>query len=389
MQQADSLTGVKISISGNPAICLLSARLLDGPDGLPAACCDSSGIYPPSCSVPCHSPHMSSYLIASPVVEMPVFSNRGGDLDALLHRRRPGFWDRFIPQPCVDLARKLYSWQPRSPTPPESLPVSVVCLSDTHNGQPTLPDGDVLVHAGDLTQSGTFEELHASLSWLSSHPHPIKVVIAGNHDLLLDAKQDATGNRTKSTTDPTKSPETLRASLPWDGIIYLHNQDTTVTCRNGRRLRIYGSPYSPRYGNWAFQYPRDEDAWHGTIPEDTDILITHAPPRGHRDLNFGCVHLLRELWRVRPRLHVFGHVHEGVGTEVVQFDALQSAYERTAIAGGGVWNLIRTAYRFFGSLFRRGFGAQEMTGARSTLVNPAIAGGLRDVQARQPVKVVI
>lgn len=322
---------------------------------------------------------------------MPVFPERGGGLDALLDRRRPGPWDHFIRQPCVFLARKLFTWQPRaSSPPPESLPVTVVCVSDTHNSQPTLPDGDVLIHAGDLTQSGTFEELHTALGWLSSQPHPIKVVIAGNHDLLLDASQDATGNRIKSTADPSQSPETLRASLPWNDIIYLQNQDTTITCPNGRRLRIYGSPCSPRYGNWAFQYPRAEDVWHGTVPEGTDILITHAPPRGHLDLlSIGCVHLLQELWRVRPRLHVFGHVHEGAGTETVQFDALQDAYERTVIAGGGARNLICTACRFLGSLFRRGSGAQERAGGWCTLVNPAIAGGLRDVQARRPVKVVI
>lgn len=289
------------------------------------------------------------------------------------------------------MAHKLYTWQPRYPVPsPESLPVSIVCVSDTHNSQPALPDGDILIHAGDLTQSGSFEELHVALNWLSSQTHPIKIVIAGNHDLLLDTRQDASGNKIKSTADPSKSPAALRASLPWGGIIYLQNQDTTVTCPNGRCLRIYGSPYSPRHGNWAFQYPRAENIWHDTIPEDIDVLITHAPPRGHCDLlNLGCVHLLNELWRVRPRLHVFGHVHEGAEVETVQFDALQLAYERTVISGGGVWNLMWTAFKFMQSLFWRGLRIPGRTGGWCTLVNPAIVGGLRDAEARRPARVVI
>lgn len=322
---------------------------------------------------------------------MPRFSSRGTDLDALLQRRRPGPWHHFFRQPCVFLARLLYTWRPLSSVPPSELsPVSVVCISDTHNRQPTLPDGDVLIHAGDLTQSGTFDELHATLTWLSSQPHPIKIVIAGNHDLLLDVKQDVTGNKIKSTTEPSRSPEALRASLPWDDIIYLQNQSTTISCPNGRRLRIYGSPHSPRNGNWAFQYPRVEDVWDGTVPEDTDVLVTHAPPRGHCDLlGLGCVYLLHELWRVRPRLHVFGHIHEGAGVEIVQFDALQLAYEKTVVSGAGVWNLLWTAFEFLQSLFYTCLRIPGRTGGWSTLVNPAIVGGLRDVEARRPVKVVI
>lgn len=60
----------------------------------------------------------------------------------------------------------------------------------------------------------------------------------------------------------------------------------------------------------------------------TDILITHGPPKNHLDLGLGCPHLLREVWRVKPRLHVFGHIHWGAGTEPVYFDECQAAYER-------------------------------------------------------------
>lgn len=71
----------------------------------------------------------------------------------------------------------------RSPT---SNAIRIVCISDTHNLQPELPDGDLLLHAGDLSQRGSFDEIQAQLDWLNAQPHKQKIVIAGNHDLLLD-----------------------------------------------------------------------------------------------------------------------------------------------------------------------------------------------------------
>lgn len=110
-----------------------------------------------------------------------------------------------------------------------------------------------------------------------------KIVIAGNHGLNLDAnfpqKHDASGD-----------------AVDWGDMIYLQDSKTTITCDNGRRLRIHGSPYSPIHGNWAFQYPRSENVWSEKIPDDIDILITHGPLRAHLDLlKMGCVHLSKEL----------------------------------------------------------------------------------------------
>jgi 3',5'-cyclic AMP phosphodiesterase CpdA len=86
-------------------------------------------------------------------------------LDALIHRQDATAWDRFMSSPLIFLAR----WLHLSP------PISLVCISDTHNthhAQPHLPEGDILIHAGDLTQSGTDDELDDALAWLNSHPHP-------------------------------------------------------------------------------------------------------------------------------------------------------------------------------------------------------------------------
>lgn len=223
-----------------------------------------------------------------------MFSRQSGGsaLESLLHRPRPSPWQRFRRDPWVLAARFIYERRRHTlPFQPLADAVSVVCVSDTHNTQPDLPAAHILLHAGDLTQSGSLEELQAALAWLRSQPHPVKVVVAGNHDLLLDCSLDETNGGPAAQT-------ARRDRLDWGDIIYLQNSDTTITCPNGRRLRVYGSPQSARHGNWAFQYPRSESgkAWRGTIPDDVDILVTHGPPRAHLDtLRLGCPALLGEV----------------------------------------------------------------------------------------------
>lgn len=297
-------------------------------------------------------------------------------LDEFLNRQRPSLWQNFWARPCVFLARKLYCWREPIPAIPLTNPVQIVCLSDTHNAHASVqvPDGDILIHAGDLTQSGSLKELQEALNWIRAQPHPIKVVIAGNHELLLDAK--LSGNSIQTSSD--------RENIDWGDIIYLENNEVTICCPNGQQLRVYGSPYSPRHGNWAFQYPRSEDVWANSVPEGIDILITHGPPLAHLDLlKSGCPHLLQTLWKVRPRLHIFGHIHEGAGVEWVTFSRLQDAYERTIASQGGFRNLLFTAWEFFKGY--PGLAAE----AKCLLVNPSIVGGLRDNERREPVKVLI
>ncbi|KAI1174933.1 Metallo-dependent phosphatase [Nemania sp. FL0916] len=303
-----------------------------------------------------------------------MFGQQNSGLDALLHRPRPSAWQLFLRNPSVFITRKLYSWRRIAKATRDTEPeVSVVCISDTHNSQCEIPTGDILIHAGDLTQSGSLEELQATITWLHNQPHQVKLVVAGNHDLLLDSNKDSQDGKAAMG----------RQKLEWGSINYLQDDSITVSVR-GRRLKIYGSPKSPRQGNWAFQYLREDDVWEHKIPDDTDILITHGPPRGHLDLtNLGCHHLLRELWRVHPLLHVFGHVHEGYGHEWVQFDAFQAAYERVILARGGLWNLIGAFKAFVLSLF------VPPVEATCQLVNPALVGGLRDDLRRKPITVYI
>ena len=127
--------------------------------------------------------------------------------------------------------------------------------------------------------------------------------------------------------------------MDWKDVHYLQHSSVTLNFvkQGNRKVRFYGAPQIPQCGGeeFAFQYRRSEDAWSGTIPLETDVLITHTPPRHHLDLpaGLGCDFLLREVWRVRPKIHVFGHVHAGYGRENVFWDDAQKAYERLCARG--------------------------------------------------------
>jgi hypothetical protein len=206
--------------------------------------------------------------------------------------------------------------------------ITVVCISDTHTLTCNVPDGDLLIHAGDLTNSGTIEELQAHIDWIDTLPHTHKIVIAGNHDTYLDPRSRV-----------TLSDAGQKGSLDWKSLHYLQHTDLKLTFPGGgdeqpsRTIKIYGAPQIPECGGdeFAFQYPQDQDAWTGTVPDDVDILVTHSPPKFHLDLyspSLGCRFLLREVWRVKPKLHVFGHIHAAAGQEIVRWDDAQMVYER-------------------------------------------------------------
>ncbi|KAK5653891.1 hypothetical protein OQA88_7816 [Cercophora sp. LCS_1] len=206
--------------------------------------------------------------------------------------------------------------RPFSP-PPGRPHIRVVCVSDTHDRMLRVPDGDLLIHAGDLTDDGTVESIQRQVDWLADMPHRHKIVVCGNHDSWFD-------DRSRKAVDRRSGK-----SVNWKGVRYLQGELVTLSFKGGRRLNIYGAPGVPKCGDDtnAFQYDREKHPWRGRVPEETDVLITHTPPRFHRDLNLGCDGLLEEVWRVKPKLHVFGHVHWGHGRESVFFDECQRAYE--------------------------------------------------------------
>ncbi|KAI9818684.1 MAG: hypothetical protein M1832_004159 [Thelocarpon impressellum] len=250
--------------------------------------------------------------------------------------------------------------------------VRVVCISDTHCLTDSVPNGDLLVHAGDLTNAGTADEIQTQIDWLKSLPHLHKLAIAGNHDSFLDTQA-------RRTQDAARS-------LDWGTIHYLERSATTLEFSGKNRvLNVYGAPQIPKCGgaDFAFQYERHEDNWSGTVPPETDILITHTPPAHHLDLpaGLGCRFLLKEIWRVRPTLHVFGHVHAGYGHESVFWDEGQKAYERVCAVERGpvvalldpwVWlDVLRVVwYGGKGFLWNRVWGGSSSGGV---LVNAALA----------------
>ena len=207
--------------------------------------------------------------------------------------------------------------------------VRFVCISDTHgkHRKVTVPDGDVLLHAGDITNVGEPEQLEDFTAWLAELPHPQKVVIAGNHDLTIDTPYfDQKQNYEhilmlmhKNLSEPMDAARARKALCESSTNIFTYLEDQAVTVPGG--YKIYGSPWQPEFYNWAFNLSRGEDCaktWE-KIPTDTDILLTHGPPIGHGDectnnMRAGCVDLLATIAdRVKPLFHVFGHIHEGYG----------------------------------------------------------------------------
>lgn len=175
----------------------------------------------------------------------------------------------------------------------------LVCISDTHNrgGFPPLPEGDVLVHAGDATGRGTIAEISQFNAWIGKQKFKHKVIIAGNHDFCFQ-------------TDPGLAKSIITEA------IYL--QDEMVEIEGAK---FYGSPWQPWFHNWAFNLPRKgpelQRRWE-QIPTGVDVLITHGPPYGILDQtqsgeHVGCELLRKELHRIRPKVHVFGHIHEAYG----------------------------------------------------------------------------
>lgn len=133
-------------------------------------------------------------------------------------------------------------------------------------------------------------------------------------------------------------PGKSKRDLDWGDITYLEDETVEITFKS-RTLKLFGSPYIPYCGTYAFQYPAQVDRWKGLIPAGTDIVITHGPPALHRDRDSGCPFLLQALWRVRPSLVVFGHMHHLRGREELVLSASQVLFEGIAL-GTSSWILL-------------------------------------------------
>ncbi|WP_121355161.1 metallophosphatase domain-containing protein [Flavisolibacter nicotianae] len=195
-----------------------------------------------------------------------------------------------------------------------------VAISDTHCRHRSLriPKGDVLLHAGDIGYRSTREEVIDFLDWLGKQPHLYKIFIAGNHDFFFEREKLSV----------------IQKMLP-DGVHYLKDEAVVL---NG--IKVWGSPYTPWNYRWAFNKRRGEPLekqWRN-IPHDTDVLLTHGPVYGildtiYNDQHAGDKDLLNRVLAVKPKAHVFGHIHESYGSvkrqgiQFVNACLLNEAYE--------------------------------------------------------------
>ncbi|KAH7321530.1 ser/Thr protein phosphatase family protein-like protein [Rhexocercosporidium sp. MPI-PUGE-AT-0058] len=221
-----------------------------------------------------------------------------------------------------------------------TIPTRIMIISDTHEHDLDIrhmPPADVLLHTGDLTNFGDLDALRAGIKMLASIPAKLKLVIAGNHDILLDPFR-----RVENMTDEEYGRHHALAlqimrqgSARKAGIHYLEEGTHIFYLDNGAKFTVYASPYTPGSGGWAFPYQPLEDRFNDSkqtkpnrssiatkpIPSGVDIVMTHGPPHSILDQvdgdNLGCPNLLRAVSRVRPLMHCFGHIHEGHGANIV------------------------------------------------------------------------
>lgn len=214
--------------------------------------------------------------------------------------------------------------------------IRFLILSDTHDSAfpdpESLPTVDVLIHCGDLTMIGGLSNFKKALEALSKCPAELKLVIPGNHDVSLDPAWWA--NNLDDDDDPAE-PERARelfASFASKGVRLLEEGTHKISLQDGRSLTLYASPYTPEFNGYAFAYTQEEDRFNAgacSVPENADIVITHGPPLvpttnyrldlGRNDDHCGCSKLWTAIQRTQPRLHCFGHIHEGYGSQAVRW----------------------------------------------------------------------
>jgi len=190
--------------------------------------------------------------------------------------------------------------------------MKIISFSDTHGKQGLLNidgDYDIGIFSGD---AGTFRSPYQNessilnfIEWYSSLKNiKNKIWIAGNHCTSIE----------HGLVDAKKLSEEK-------GLIYLQHESVEI-----EGLKIFGSPYTPRFGyGWAFNVDRGESIkkYWSEIPEDTNVLVVHGPPRGILDLvmsgeRVGCEDLANRIKDLKDlKLVQFGHIHEDYGYELI------------------------------------------------------------------------
>jgi Icc-related predicted phosphoesterase len=198
----------------------------------------------------------------------------------------------------------------------------IVAISDTHGAHEKIkvPDGDVLIHSGDFCRMGQPLEFREFVDWFASQDHPHKIFTCGNHDAPVAAFESYCRSAAKDL-----------------GIHFLLDEEVVID-----GVKFYGSPWTPHFYDWHFMKNRGDElaeVW-AKIPVDTDVLITHGPAYGHGDevpgwhglRRAGWIELLKRIKQVQPKVHFFGHIHEGYGRTVS--DEMTTTFVNAAIMDG-------------------------------------------------------
>lgn len=253
--------------------------------------------------------------------------------------------------------------------------ISCLILSDTHNDWPytasnPAPKVDIFIHCGDLTQCGGLPSSKRAMDNINSVDAELKLFIAGNHNVDLDPVWlQAYGEDEDDIQNGAKCLSLVK-SQKVHGTHYLDEGLYLFTLRDERPFKVYATPFTPKFGGFAFLYGEDEDRFNqgpGMVPEDVDILISHGPPSyptlfdykldmNRRGEHCGCEKLSKALERARPRLACFGHIHEGRGA--VRMNWADGKIEHAEAGGAGI-NVSRA-------------GEQGIT--KIVLVNAAVLG---------------
>ena len=188
--------------------------------------------------------------------------------------------------------------------------IHILHISDTHSQHrrlTQLPDADILIHSGDFTMNGSEQEAIDFMNWYCDLPYLHKIFICGNHDACLYGAK--IGGLDKNVHYLCNSGVVI------DGVKFYGVPMFMEDCISDRQTRNYAA-----------------------IPADTDVLITHCPPYGVLDfddgINYGSTELLTRVKEIKPRLHLFGHIHKRHG---VKEDGL-TIFSNGAIMNGDYTN---------------------------------------------------
>lgn len=232
----------------------------------------------------------------------------------------------------------------------------ITLISDTHTKHTQLKGflegGDILIHAGDFMGSGYDDkEADSFIKWFDEiDNYETKIFISGNHDRIMENAPD-------KMKEMISTYKTINYLEDEDLVLYYDGPNGYYVEEN---VHIYGSPWQPEFFNWAFNLPRGEklkEKW-DLIPRNTDILITHSPPFGKLDYvpysreNVGCEELIKRVEEIKPKIHVFGHIHEGYGyvfdgnTHYFNASVLNGRYELTNKPFTFIWDSISNKINF-------------------------------------------